>query len=54
MKQINESGEKATAAYNEEGEIVFLSNLKQVAKFVKIPPNVISKAMPHNIAKYHK
>ena len=49
MKQINESDEKATAAYNEEGDIVFLS-----AKFVNIPANVISKAMPHNIAKYHK
>ena len=52
--QINNSPVRATAAYINKGEVVFLRTLTEVAEFVKIPGNVICKAMPQNIEKYHK
>ena len=54
MKQINESEAKATAAYNEAGELVFMTRVEEVADFVQLPSAAITKAMPHNIQKYHK
>ena len=53
-KQVNNSTVRATAAYNKEGELIFLKTLEDIAQFVRIPANVISKAMPQNIEKYHK
>ena len=38
----------------QQREVVFLRTLTEVAEFVKIPGNVICKAMPQNIEKYHK
>ena len=52
-KQIIGSEVRPTAAYNKKGDVVFLKTLDEVAQFVKIPANVISKAMPQNIEKYH-
>ena len=56
MKQINESEVHATAAYDESGNLVYMTKLEDVAKFVGIPAPVINKAMPHRIyiQKYHK
>ena len=54
MKQINESEVHATAAYDESGNLVYMTKLEDVAKFVGIPAPVINKAMPHSIEIYHK
>ena len=54
VETVIDSAARATAAYNKKGELVFLKTLDEVAQFVKIPANVISKAMPQNIEKYHK
>ena len=52
MRQIQRYGK--TVAYDEEGKPVFLTDVRDVERFIKVPASVITKAMPQNIKKYHK
>ena len=52
MKQIQKFGK--TAAFGEDGKPVYMTDVKDIARFVKVPESVITKAMPQNIKKYHK
>ena len=47
MKQIQKFGK--TAAFGEDGKPVYMTDVKDIARFVKVPESVITKAMSQNI-----